>query len=127
MISFDWSDTLQLDKGRPKPLAKEIFSFADGIYPDPLRIAKAILIFKKRDQLLVSNCRPISPLSNIGKIFEQLVYSRLYSFGFRGRHSTQHARASLAEIVKQALDKGNFALWNFCSLCQNLRYSGLFH
>ena len=70
---------------------------------------------------MVSNYRPISLLSNINKIFEKLVYSRLYSFlelhncifelqfGFRAKHSTQHALASLTEMVKQALDEGNFA------------------
>ena len=96
-------------------------SFATGIYPDQLKTAKVIPIFKKGDKLLVSNYRPISLLSNINKIFEKLVYSRLYSFlelhnciyelqfGFRARHSTQHALASLTEMVRQALDGGNFA------------------
>ena len=91
-------------------------SFATGTYPDQLKIAKVIPIFKKGDKLLVSNYRPISLLSNINKIFEKLVYSRLYSFlelhnciyelqfGFRAKHSTQHALASLTELVKQALD-----------------------
>ena len=55
-------------------------SFATGTYPDQLKIAKVIPIFKKGDKLLVSNYRPISLLSNINKIFEKLVYSRLYSF-----------------------------------------------
>ena len=96
-------------------------SFATGIYPDQLKTAKVIPIFKKGDKLLVSNYRPISLLSNINKIFEKLVYSRLYSFlelhnciyelqfGFRARHSTQHALTSLTEMVRQALDEGNFA------------------
>ena len=96
-------------------------SFATGIYPDLLKIAKVIPIFKKGDKLLVSNYRPISLLSNINKIFEKLVYSRLYKFleihnciyelqfGFRAKHSTQHALASLTESVRLALDEGNFA------------------
>ena len=49
------------------------------------------------------------------------MYSRLYlflelhsciyelQFGFRAKHSTQHALASLTEMIKQALDDGNFA------------------
>ena len=96
-------------------------SFATGIYPDVLKIAKVIPIFKKGDKLLVSNYRPISLLSNINKIFEKLVYSRLYKFleihnciyelqfGFRAKHSTQHALASLTELVRLALDEGSFA------------------
>ena len=96
-------------------------SFATGIYPDQLKIAKVIPVFKKGDKLLVSNYRPISLLSNVNKIFEKLVYSRLYSFlemhdciyelqfGFRAKHSTQHALASLTELVRLALDEGSFA------------------
>ena len=56
-------------------------SFATSVYPDLLKIAQVIPIFKnKGDKMLVSNYRPISLLSNINKIFEKLVYSRLYSF-----------------------------------------------
>ena len=91
---------------------KEIInlSFATGIYPDKLKIAKVIPIFKnKGDEMLVSNYRPISLLSNVNKIFEKLAYSRLYSFlnlynciyelqfGFRANHSTNHALFSLTE------------------------------
>ena len=69
----------------------------------------------------MANYRPISLLSNVNKIFEKLVYSRLYSFleihncifelqfGFRAKHSTQHALASLTEMVKSALDDESFA------------------
>ena len=55
-------------------------SFATGVYPDLFKIAKVIPTIKKGDKLLVSKYRPISLLSNINKIFEKLVYSRLYSF-----------------------------------------------
>ena len=44
-------------------------SFITGIYPDQLKTAKVIPVFKKGDKLLVSNYRPISLLSNINKIF----------------------------------------------------------
>ena len=104
-------------------------SFATGVYPDKLKIAKVIPIFKnKGDQLLVSNYRPISLLSNINKIFEKLVYSRLYSFlnlhncifelqfGFRAKHSTNHALFSLTEMIREALDNSNFACGIFIDL-----------
>ena len=104
-------------------------SFATGVYPDLLKIAEVIPIFKnKGDQLLVSNYRPISLLSNINKIFEKLVYSRLYSFltlhnciyelqfGFRAKHSTNHALLSLTEMIREALDESNFACGIFIDL-----------
>ena len=110
---------------------KEIInlSFATGSYPDNLKVAKVIPIFKnKGDQLLVCNYRPISLLSNINKIFEKLVYSRIYSFlnlhnciydlqfGFRAKHSTNHALFSLTETIRDALDSGNFACGIFIDL-----------
>ena len=110
---------------------KEIInmSFATGVYPDKLKIAKVIPIFKnKGDQLIVSNYRPISLLSNINKIFEKLVYSRMYSFlnlhncifelqfGFRAKHSTNHALFSLTEMIREALDNSNFACGIFIDL-----------
>ena len=110
---------------------KEIInlSFATGMYPDNLKIAKVVPIFKnKGDRLIISNYRPISLLSNINKIFEKLVYSRLYSFldlhnciyelqfGFRVKHSTNHALLSLTEMIRDALDNGKFACGIFIDL-----------
>ena len=57
----------------------------------------------------LKNYRPISLLSNISKIIEKLMYSRLYNFlsiynciselqfGFRSKHSTSHALLSITE------------------------------
>ena len=118
------TEILKLIKANICHPLKEIInlSFATGIYPDALKIARVIPIFKnKGDELQVYNYRPISLLSNINKIFEKLAYSRLYSFlnlyncifelqfGFRSKHSCNHALFSLTEMVREALDQGNFA------------------
>ena len=42
-----------------------------GIYPDALKVAKVIPIFKKGAPTSVNNYRPISVLSPINKIFEK--------------------------------------------------------
>ena len=49
-----------------------------GQYPDALKIAKVIPLFKKGESNLLSNYRPISLLSLLNKIFEKLLYRRLY-------------------------------------------------
>ena len=110
---------------------KEIInlSFATGLYPSKLKIAKVNPIYKgKGDICDFSSYRPISLLSNINKIFEKLVYARVYSylnlhnciydlqFGFRTKHSTNHALVSLTENIREALDKGNFACGIFVDL-----------
>ena len=50
-----------------------------GDFPDILKIGKITPIFKKDDQEKFENYRPISTLPIFGKIFEKLVYSRLYN------------------------------------------------
>ena len=51
--------------------------FTSGIYPDILKLAKVIPIFKGDSKILVSNYRPISLLSNINKMFEKLIQTIL--------------------------------------------------
>ena len=110
---------------------KEIInlSFARGIYPNKLKIAKVNPIYKGKGELCeFSSYRPISLLSNINKIFEKLVYSRVYSFlnlhkciyelqfGFRSNHSTNHALIRLTENIREALDKGHYTCGIFIDL-----------
>ena len=85
------------------PLTKIInLSFTKGIFPSKLKIAKVISIFKKGDPEVPSNYRPISLLPIFSKIFEKLMYERIYSFlkeqkliyplqfGFRETHCIDH-------------------------------------
>ena len=76
------SDILQiLKKDISYPLSV-IFntSFSTGVYPDLLKIAKTIPIYKKGSKLTISNYRPISLLSNLNKILEKLMFNRVYKF-----------------------------------------------
>ena len=55
-------------------------SFFTRVFPAILKTAKVIPIHKKNSKLEVFNYRPISLLSNIDKIFEKLMHSRLTEF-----------------------------------------------
>ena len=55
-------------------------SMSSGIYPDKLKIAKVIPLYKKGKKCDVSNYRPISVLTCINKIYEKLLCKRLYKF-----------------------------------------------
>ena len=55
-------------------------SFELGLFPDSMKEAKIIPVFKTGDKLLMSNYRPISILSSFSKIFEKCIYRRLFSF-----------------------------------------------
>ena len=100
-------------------------SFATGKFPDILKISKVTPIHKKNSKLKVENYRPISLLSNINKIIEKIMFKRLYSFlelhnciyelqfGFREKHSTNHALLSMTQQIKDEIDKGNYAIGIF--------------
>ena len=124
------TDILQLLRDIiPSPL-KDIFnlSFATGQHPDLFKIAKTIPIFKKGSRLLVSNYRPISLLSNLNKILEKLVHTRVYKFleqfhclyslqfGFRQKHSTNHALIDITESIRLALDNKKYVCGVFVDL-----------
>ena len=52
-----------------KPLGIMInLSFSMGQFPDELKLAKVIPLYKKKEQILTSNYRPISILSYISKL-----------------------------------------------------------
>ena len=99
--------------------------FATGKYPDTLKISKIIPIHKKDSKLSVSNYRPISLLSNINRILEKLLFNRLYNFleihnciyelqfGFRAKHSTDHALLSMAEEIRNAMNNNEIAVGVF--------------
>ena len=55
-----------------------------GIFPQKLKVGKVSPIFKKDDLDLFDNNRPISVLPISDKIFEKIIYNRLYSFLMSG-------------------------------------------
>ena len=71
-------------------------SISTGTFPDELKIADIVPVFKKEDPNDKTNYRPISLLPLISKIFEK-VYKILSPklCGFRKGHSTQHALLNL--------------------------------
>ena len=105
---------LQIDNPFSKIFNK---SLSHGIFPDLLKIARIILIFKSGDSSDPKNYRPISLLPSFSKILEQIIYNRLISFfnkhdilhssqhGFRTNHSTNSAIAEALDCVTLALNK----------------------
>ena len=51
-----------------------------SVYPDLWKVADVTPIFKKEDKQLIKNYRPISLLPICGKIFEKLIFNKLYSY-----------------------------------------------
>ena len=89
-----------------------------GIFPDSLKIAKIIPIFKKGDIEIIENYRPISILPAISKIFEKILSLQIHEYfqskhlyyehqyGFIKNRSTEQAALELIDRVITEIDKG---------------------
>ena len=55
-------------------------SLSEGVFPEELKIANVIPLFKADDPMLFNNYRPVSLLCVLSKVFEKIMYSRLMSF-----------------------------------------------
>ena len=103
-------------------------SLQEGVFPSLLKAANICPIFKKGEKFKCENYRPISLLSNISKIFEKIMYNRVENFlissnqfydlqfGFRRKHSTNHALLSIVETIREAMDNKLFSCGVFIDL-----------
>ena len=82
-----------------------------GIFPDKLKTAKVIPIYKKGDETLFCNYRPISILLAISKIYDQLDsflkrHKLMYNsqYGFRKEHSMEFVTVELIDRMLTRMD-----------------------
>ena len=103
-------------------------SLASGVFPDKLKIAKIVPIFKKNDPTLLDNYRPISLLPVFSKIFERVIFDQLHNhfnlhnlyfesqYGFRKKHSTESAVLELVDKTIKHMDSGDVPISIFLDL-----------
>ena len=96
-------------------------SYQLGIFPDKMKIAKVIHIYKVGVKTDVNNYRPISVLPCLSKVFEELLSKRLnfcfekndttqpHQYGFRQKHLTVYA---LLHTVTSCFDAMNEKLFS---------------
>ena len=64
-----------------EPLTHSVnLSLSQGIFPQELKTAKVIPLYKSGDKKLMNNFRPVSVLPVFSKIYERLMYNRLIAF-----------------------------------------------
>ena len=111
------------------PLCRIInLSFAKGIFPELLKTAKVIALFKTGSTEELNNYRPISLLSIFDKIMEKIVHKQLYAFledheilfknqfGFRKKTSTGHSLIEITEKIQESIDSSKFGCGIFIDL-----------
>ena len=99
-----------------------------GNFPDTMKLGRVTPIFKKGNEEHLENYRPISTLPIFGKLFEKVIYSRLYSFmtsqnilhqnqfGFRASHSTSQALNYSVTKIEEAWKISKHVLGIFIDL-----------
>ena len=103
-------------------------SFSAGVFPDDLKIAKVIPIYKDGDKMLFKNHRPISILPAMSKILEKIMCNRMVEFctthniiteaqyGFRKGRSTESALTKFKNDILAAFDDQDFTIGIFLDL-----------
>ena len=99
--------------------------FITRSFPDELKIANVILLYKADDRMCFNNYRPLSLLCILSKVFQKVMYNRLISFlefnkilienqfGFRKKCSTYMAPAVLIDKVIKSLESGDYMIGVF--------------
>ena len=105
-------------------------SLQTGIFPDELKCAKVIPIYKSGDPCVLNNYRPISLLSSFSKLLERIIYNKIMKFlttndilykhqyGFRPKHSTIHPVIHLLNHCAEANNAtpSKYTLATYCDL-----------
>ena len=99
-----------------------------GSFPSILKYSTVIPIFKTRNKLNMSNFRQIPLLISFPKIFEKIIYTRIYAhvvlhkilaneqYGFRSSLSTDNASCTLIREVLSAMNNKHMVGGIFCDL-----------
>ena len=103
-------------------------SISTGKFPQKMKQAEVVPLYKGKDMDLVINYRPLSLLITISKLLEKVVYRRMYSFlekydilfqsqyGFHFNHNCEHAILELSGKILQAHEKNEHPVCIFLDL-----------
>ena len=93
-------------------------SLQEGTFPERMKTAKVVPLYKGNSTEVASNYRPISLLLTISKILEKIMYKRVYTFltntnqlyvsqyGFRKKHACEHAVGELVAAIVKGFEEG---------------------
>ena len=103
-------------------------SLTMGIFPEVMKLADVVPLYKAKEKFLETNYRPISLLTTMSKILEKVVYNRVYKFlndndqlyenqyGFRNRHSCDNAVCDVVSHLVKNLESNKTSIALFLDL-----------
>ena len=124
------SKVLEFSKSTIGPYLAHIFNtcITQGYFPHELKIGCITPIFKSGERKNIQNYRPVCSLSPFSKIFERIIYNRMYSFldknhilsntqyGFRKKRSTESALINYVNNIHEGLNKKRYVTSIFMDL-----------
>ena len=103
-------------------------TISQGVFPDTMKLAEVIPLYKGRETDQTVYYHPISPLMTMSKVLEKIIYSSVYKFldknnilyesqyGFQNKRSCEEAISELLEHVLQAKEGGDISAAMFLDL-----------
>ena len=103
-------------------------SLREGIFLDMWKQGDLLPIFKKGDKSIPANYRPVSILSNLGKVLERIIFKHVYNhlYGnnllyknqsvFRPGHSTTFQLIDIFHHICQSFDAKQYSCMVFCDI-----------
>ena len=100
-------------------------SLTYGVFPDQMKVANVIPLYKSDDPMIFSHYRPVSLLCILSKVFEKIMYERIvaflnakdilyqFQFGFRPKYSPYLAQIMLIDKLTAAIENGDYAIGVF--------------
>ena len=107
-------------------------SLSTGIFPNVMKVADMVPLYKGKERFLETNYRPISLLLIVSKILEKIVYSWVYKFlndnhqlyesqyGFPNQHSCDNAVGEVVSQIGKNLEQNRMSVAFFLDLSKAL-------
>ena len=134
-------------KGTSKTICRPLqllfnMSLRSSQFPKLWKNATVLPLYKKGDRHEVSNYRPVSLISCVGKVFERVVYKHMYNFlndhrmiynyqsGFLPNHTTVYQLIEIYENICKSLENRKHTCLIFCDISKafdRVWHKGLIH
>ena len=101
---------------------------SEGRFPDLMKLAKVVPLYKSKEMDIIVNYRPISLLITTSKVLEKIIYKRVYSYlernnilynsqyGFKTNHNCEQAIMELVSRLLHPRERGEHSVSIFLDL-----------